>query len=240
MPLDEAKEMGAMMLFGEKYGDVVRVVRFGDSLELCGGTHVKATGQIGLFKITHESAIAAGIRRIEAYTGQKAFNYMVQYVETVDALKGLLKNQKDLVKGVQNLLMDQKKLQKQVDELLNEKAQNEKKVLESKIENIGDFKWLGEIVDLDSGSIKNLAFQLIKKYPNLILAFGNKQGHKAGLTIALGDKAIEKTSLKAGDLIRDAARHIQVGGGGQPHFATAGGKNPEGLEKAIGEVRQKI
>jgi alanyl-tRNA synthetase len=240
VPLDEAKEMGAMMLFGEKYGDVVRVVRFGDSLELCGGTHVKATGQIGLFKITHESAIAAGIRRIEAYTGQKAFNYMVQYVETVDALKGLLKNQKDLVKGVQNLLMDQKKLQKQVDELLNEKAQNEKKVLESKMENIGDFKWLGEIVDLDSGSIKNLAFQLIKKYPNLILAFGNKQGHKAGLTIALGDKAIEKTSLKAGDLIRDAARHIQGGGGGQPHFATAGGKNPEGLEKAIGEVRQKI
>lgn len=240
VPIEEAQEKGAMMLFGEKYGDLVRVVQFGDSVELCGGTHVNATGQIGLFKIAHESAIAAGIRRIEAYTGQKAFNYLNQYVETVESVKGILKNQKDLVKGVQNLLDDQKKLQKQVEDLLNEKAQNEKKTLENKIESIGEIKWLGQVVDLDSGSVKNLAFQLTKKFPELILAFGNKQGDKAGLTIALGEKALEKTDIKAGAIIRDAAKHIQGGGGGQPHFATAGGKNPEGLDKAISEIRKML
>ena len=238
VPIEEAQDKGAMMLFGEKYGDLVRVVQFGDSVELCGGTHVKATGQIGLFKIAHESAIAAGIRRIEAYTGQKAFNYLNQYVETVESVKGILKNQKDLVKGVQDLLDEQKKLQKQVEELLNEKAQNEKQALESKIEEIGEIKWLGQVVDLDSGSVKNLAFQLTKKYPELILAFGNKQGGKAGLTIALGETALKKTDIKAGAIIRDAAKHIQGGGGGQAHFATAGGKNPEGLDKAIAEIRK--
>jgi len=240
VPIEEAQEKGAMMLFGEKYGDLVRVVQFGDSVELCGGTHVSATGQIGLFKIAHESAIAAGIRRIEAYTGHKAFNYMNEYVETVESVKGLLKNQKDLVKGVQNLLDDQKKLQKQVEDLLNEKAQNEKKALEGKIEEIKDIKWLGQVLDLDSGSVKNLAFQLTKKYPDLILAFGNKHGDKAGLTIALGETALEKTDINAGALIRDAAKHIQGGGGGQAHFATAGGKNAEGLEKAIAEIRKMI
>lgn len=240
VPIEEAQKKGAMMLFGEKYGDLVRVVQFGDSVELCGGTHVSATGQIGLFKIAHESAIAAGIRRIVAYTGHTAFNYMNEYVETVETLKGLLKNQKDLVKGVHNLLEDQKKLQKQVEDFLNEKAQNEKKALEGKIEAIGDVKWLGQVVDLDNGSVKNLAFQLTKKYPELILAFGNKQGNKAGLTIALGEVALEKTNIKAGAIIRDAAKHIQGGGGGQAHFATAGGKNAEGLDKAIAEIRKMI
>lgn len=237
VPIEEAEEKGAMMLFGEKYGDLVRVVKFGESVELCGGTHVEATGQIGLFKIVHESAIAAGIRRIEAYTGQKALDYMNSHVETVDAVKGLLKNQKDVLKGVQMILEDQKKLQKQVEELLNEKAQNEKKELENKIEEIGDIKWLGQVLNLDAGSVKNLAFQLTKKYPELILAFGNKQGGKASLTIALGEQALEKSGLKAGQMIRTAAQHIQGGGGGQDHFATAGGKNPEGLDKAVSEVK---
>jgi alanyl-tRNA synthetase len=238
VPIEEAQEQGAMMLFGEKYGDLVRVVQFGDSVELCGGTHVNATGQIGLFKIVHESAIAAGIRRIEAYTGQKAFKYMNEHIETVEAVKGILKNQKDIVKGVENLIEDQKKLQKQVEDLLHEKAQNEKKNLESKIETIGEFKWLGQVLDLDAGSVKNLAFQFTKKYPELILVFGNKEGGKASLTIALGETALEKSGIKAGSIIRDAAKHIQGGGGGQAHFATAGGKNPDGLEKAVAEVKK--
>lgn len=240
VPIEDAQEKGAMMLFGEKYGDLVRVVQFGDSVELCGGTHVKATGEIGIFKIIHESAIASGVRRIEAYTSVKAIEYMNQQLETVDTIKGLLKNQNDVVKGVQSIMEEQKKLQKQVEELLQEKAQIEKKALEGKIENLGDIKWLGEVLSLDAGSVKNLAFQLTKKYPDMVLAFGNKQDGKASLTIALGEIALQKSGLKAGTMIRTAAQHIQGGGGGQDHFATAGGKNPDGLDKAVAEVKAML
>ncbi|NOR87957.1 MAG: alanine--tRNA ligase [Bacteroidales bacterium] len=240
VPIEEAQEKGAMMLFGEKYGDLVRVVKFGESVELCGGTHVNATGEIGLFKIVHESAIAAGIRRIEAYTGNKAIEYLNEHLNTVDSVKGILKNQKDVVKGVQHLVDEQKKLQKQVDNLLREKAQNEKKDLENAIEETGSIKWLSKVLDLDAGSIKSLAFQLTKQYPNLVLAFGSSQNGKASLTIALGTEALENTSLKAGTLIREASKEIQGGGGGQDHFATAGGKNPEGLSKALAVVKNAV
>ena len=240
IPIEEAEKLGAMMLFGEKYGDLVRVVKFDDSIELCGGTHVEATGQLGLFKIIHEGAIAAGIRRIEAYTGEKALAYLNTQQATVEELKSILKNQKDVVKGVQQIVIEQKKLQKQVDELLREKAQGLKKELENSIETIGEIKWLGKILDLDAGSIKSLVFQLSKQYPNLLLAIGSQQGGKANLTIALGSEALEKTDLKAGTLIREASKEILGGGGGQDHFATAGGKNPEGLNKAIAVVKACI
>jgi len=237
VPIEEAQQKGAMMLFGEKYGDLVRVVQFGDSIELCGGTHVNATGQIGLFKIVHESAIAAGIRRIEAYTGQKALNYLNEHVETMDSVRMLLKNQKDVLLGVQNLVDEQKKLQKQVEDLMAEKAQNERIVLESKIETLGSLKWLGALTTIDASNVKNMVFQLTKKYPELVIALGTKDEGKANLTIALGEKALEISGLKAGTLIREASKFIQGGGGGQDHFATAGGKNPEGLDKAISVVR---
>ncbi len=237
VPIEEAQQKGAMMLFGEKYGDLVRVVQFGDSIELCGGTHVNATGQIGLFKIVHESAIAAGIRRIEAYTGQKALNYLNEHVETMDSVRILLKNQKDVLLGVQNLVDEQKKLQKQVEDLMAEKAQNERIVLESKIETMGSLKWLGALTTIDASNVKNMVFQLTKKYPELVIALGAKDEGKANLTIALGEKALEISGHKAGTLIREASKFIQGGGGGQDHFATAGGKNPEGLDKAISVVR---
>jgi len=240
IPIEEAEKLGAMMLFGEKYGDIVRVVKFNESIELCGGTHVEATGQIGLFKIVHEGAIAAGIRRIEAYTGEKALAYLNKQLNTVEELKTILKNQKDVVKGVQQIVSDQKKLQKQVESLLREKAQGIKKDLENSIEQVGDIKWLGKVLDLDAGSIRSLVFQLTKQYPKLVLAIGSKDGGKASLTIALGSEALEETTLKAGVLIRAASKEIQGGGGGQDHFATAGGKNSNGLEKAISIVRASI
>ena len=240
IPIEEAEKKGAMMLFGEKYGDLVRVVKFDDSIELCGGTHVAATGQIGLFKIVHESAIAAGIRRIEAYTGEKALEYLNAHLNTVEELKSILKNQKNVVKAVEQVIGEQKKLQKQVDELLREKANNIKKDLENSIEDIGGIKWLGKVLDLDASSIKTLVFQLTKQYPDLLIALGSKQNGKASLTIALGSKALAETDLKAGALIRQASKEIQGGGGGQDHFATAGGKNPEGLDKAISLVKAAV
>jgi alanyl-tRNA synthetase len=240
IPIEEAEEKGAMMLFGEKYGDLGRVVKFNDSIELCGGTHVAATGQIGLFKIVHESAIAAGIRRIEAYTGEKALDYLNSHLNTVVELKSILKNQKNVVKAVEQVISEQKKLQKQVDELLREKANNIKKELVNSIEDIGGIKWLGKVLDLDASSIKSLVFQLTKQYPNLLIALGSKQNGKASLSIALGSEALEKTDLKAGVIIRQASKEIQGGGGGQDHFATAGGNNPEGLDKAISVVKSAI
>jgi len=240
VPIDEAQEKGALMLFGEKYGDLVRVVKFDKSVELCGGTHVEATGQIGQFKIVHESAIAAGIRRIEALTGEEARAYMNEQLQTVEAVKSLLKNQKDVLKGVQNLIKEHKSLQKQVDALLQQKAENEKKELLHSIEERGELRFLGKVVDLDAGSIKNLAFQLTKQHPNLVLALASRQGGKAVLTIALGTEALAKSDLKAGEMIRTAAKEIQGGGGGQPHFATAGGKNPDGVEKAVAVVSGMI
>ena len=240
IPIEEAEEKGAMMLFGEKYGDLVRVVKFGDSIELCGGTHVKATGQIGLFKIVHEGAIASGIRRIEAYTGEKALEYLNSHLNTVIELKSILKNQNNVVKAVEQAIVEQKKLQKQVDELLREKAQNIKKDLENSIETIGDIKWLGKVLDLDASSIKSLVFQLTKQYPDLLIALGSKQNGKASLTIALGTEVLEKTDLKAGNIIRQASKEIQGGGGGQDHFATAGGNNPDGLDKAISVVKASL
>lgn len=238
--IKEAEERGAIALFGEKYGDKVRVVQFGDSVELCGGTHVEATGQIGLFKILHEGAIAAGIRRIEAITGEKAIAYYNAQTNELEQIKGILKGQKDLSKGVQNLQDENKKLQKQIDELNQAKAANIKNDLLAGANEINGVKVITATVDLDANNIKNLVFALLRDSKQTLIALGGKNGAKVTLTVAITKDLIEEKGLDAGKIIRSVSKEIQGGGGGQAHFATAGGKNPDGLEKAYQLIKEQI
>jgi alanyl-tRNA synthetase len=235
-----AEERGAIALFGEKYGDKVRVVQFADSVELCGGTHVEATGQIGLFKILHEGAIAAGIRRIEAITGEKAIAYYNTQASELEQIKEILKGQKDLSKGVKNLLDENKKLQKQINELNQVKATGIKNELLSKAIDINGIKIIASTVDLDADNIKKLVFAILRETKQTLVAIGGKGNNKVSLTIALTNDLIEEKGLDAGKLIRSVSKEIQGGGGGQAHFATAGGKNPDGLEKAYQLIKELI
>ena len=239
-PIDEAKKMGAMALFGEKYGDAVRVVKFGDSVELCGGTHVGSTGAIGLFKITSESAVAAGIRRIEAITGAKAEHYFRTKASLLDEIALHLKNPKDLSKAVEDLIAKNNTLQKEIAIFQKEKAVLIKQELKQKIVNIDGINYLGEIVALDANSIKDILFQLKGEINQFFAVIGGDEGDKCTLNIIASDEVIANKGVNAGNMIRSAAKHIQGGGGGQPFFATAGGKNSKGLKNAIEEVKKLI
>ncbi|MEY4522850.1 MAG: hypothetical protein RIT10_2035 [Bacteroidota bacterium] len=239
-PINEAKKMGAMALFGEKYGDAVRVVKFGDSVELCGGTHVGSTGAIGLFKITSESAVAAGIRRIEAITGATAEHYFRSKASLLDEISLHLKNPKDLSKAVEDLISKNNTLQKEIAIFQKEKAVLIKQELKQKIVNIEGINYLGEIVALDANSIKDILFQLKGEINNFFAVIGGDEGDKCTLNIIASDEVIANKGVNAGNMIRSAAKHIQGGGGGQPFFATAGGKNSRGLKDAIEEVKKLI
>ncbi|MBN2237600.1 MAG: alanine--tRNA ligase, partial [Bacteroidales bacterium] len=240
VPIKKAEELGAIALFGEKYGDKVRVVQFADSIELCGGTHVNSTGQIGLFKIVHESAIAAGIRRIEAITGDKAIAFYNQQLGELDQIKSLLKGQKDMPKGVQNLLDENKKLLKQIDELNQAKANTIQKELLQKVVQVNGVNLIAETVDLDANNIKNLVFNLLRDRKESVIAIGGIADGKVSLTIALTEDLIQSKHLDASKLIRLVAKEIQGGGGGQAHFATAGGKNAQGLDKAYQLIKEQL
>lgn len=239
-PMDVAKDMGAMALFGEKYGDTVRVIKFGESVELCGGTHVTSTGQIGLFKITTETAVAAGIRRIEAITSVVAENFYKERSETLGQIALQLKNPKDLVKAVVDLQTKNSDLQKEIEYLQKERAQAVKQELKSKIMVINGVHFLGETVSMDAGSVKDILFQLKGEYLTFLGVIGSDQGEKCALSIILTDDLIQNQGLNAGTLIKETAALIQGGGGGQPFFATAGGKNPAGLKQAIDLVKGKL
>ena len=242
VPMEDAKAMGAMALFGEKYGDKVRVITFDKdySVELCGGTHVQATGQIGLFKIVSEGAIAAGIRRVEAVTGAVAENYVNEFIHTVDDLKELLKNQKELVKGVQNLMDQNSELKKQIEHLNSQKAGMLKDELKQGAEKIGEINFVACKVELDMAAIKNLAFELNRELENSFVLLGSENDGKANLTLIISENLVNDKKLNAGTLIREIAKHIQGGGGGQPHFATAGGKNPAGLNGAFAKAKEIV
>ncbi len=240
VPFDEALKMGAMALFGEKYGDTVRVIKFGPSVELCGGTHVDSTGQIGFFKIVSESAVAAGIRRIEAITALEAEKYVAQMDETIKELKEILKSPKSIVQSVQKLIQTNKELQKKVEFLEQEKTQMLKKELLSSAQDVNGIQIIASTVNASSmDMLKSLAFQLRQDRPNVAIILGSNINGKANLIIALGD-GLTSRGLNSSQIIREAAKEIQGGGGGQPHIATAGGKNPDGLDKAISRAVELI
>jgi alanyl-tRNA synthetase len=230
--------MGALALFGEKYGDAVRVIRFGNSVELCGGTHVEATGQIGVFRIIRESSIAAGIRRIEAVTGEVAERYIDEHLEIVRQISGSFENQKDLVKAVKSVLEDHGKLSKKVEKFQQNMLSLVAKQLEEKMERVGDVMLATSRIEVDNpGHLRDLAFQVRSRYPKVCLILGAEVEGKAHLAIMLADVAIKSYELSASALIREVAGEIQGGGGGQPFFATAGGKNPKGIDSALEKAR---
>ena len=239
-PMELAMEMGATALFGEKYGDTVRVIKFGDSIELCGGTHVKSTGEIGLFIITSESAVAAGVRRIEAITAEKAEAFYQDRSNTLDQVQKALKNPKDLVKSVNDLLSRNNELQKELERFKKEKATMIKGELKSRITPVNDVKLLAEIIPLDGGGIKDILFQLRGEVDDFVGIIGGKQDGKCTLSIIASENLVQSKGIDAGKWIREVSSHIQGGGGGQAFFATAGGKNPDGLSQAIEELKAKL
>ncbi len=243
MGIEDAKKRGAMALFGEKYGDVVRVVTFDEkySIELCGGTHVKASGQIGLFKITSESAIAAGIRRIEAISGSRSEQFVNEQQQLVSELKEVLKNPKDVVKSVQNLLDEKKNLEKQVEAMMKEKAKIIRAELATKATSVNGVNFISEKIELNNtDAIKELAYQLKDQIDSLFLILGAEVNGKASLTLLLSDNLVKEKSLDAGKIIRELAKEIQGGGGGQPSFATSGGNNPAGIQKALDKAKEFV
>lgn len=236
IPIEEAKEMGAIALFGEKYGDHVRVIRFGSSVEFCGGTHVAATGSIGMFKIISESSVAAGVRRIEAYTGERIEEMLDTFQDTFRDLKALFNNAPDLGSAIRKHIEENAGLKKQVEDFMKEKEGQLKERLLNNMQEINGVKLIRFSAPVPAETAKNIAFQLRGEITeNLFFVAGTVAEGKPMLTVMLSDNLVA-SGLKAGDLVREAAKLIQGGGGGQAHFATAGGKNPEEISAAIDKV----
>ena len=235
--IEHAQGMGAMALFGEKYGDTVRVIRFGESVELCGGTHVSATGNIGLCKIVSEGAISAGIRRIEAITGVKAEEYLYEQVDTIKEIRAALGTTGNLIQGAVKLHEESASLRKEVELLMREKALSLKGDLKAKVVSNNGINTIAATVDIQNpDAIKDLAFQLKNEVENLFMVLGTVSGDKAMISVMISDNLVKDKGLNASTIIREAAKEIQGGGGGQPFYATAGGKNPAGLEKALAKA----
>lgn len=236
LPIEEAKEMGAIALFGEKYGDKVRVIRFGSSIEFCGGTHVAATGSIGMLKIVSESSIAAGVRRIEAYTGARVEEMLNNIQDTFGELKALFNNAPDLKGAIRKYLDENAGLKKQVEDFMKEKEAALKERLLQNVQEKNGVKVIKFCAPIPAEMVKNIAFQLRGEITeNLFFVAGSKENGKPMLTVMISDNLVAE-GLKAGNLVKEAAKLIQGGGGGQPHFATAGGKNPDGLNAAVEKV----
>ncbi|GAB5551463.1 MAG: alanine--tRNA ligase [Saprospiraceae bacterium] len=243
IPVEEAKAAGAMMLFGEKYGDLVRMITFDPdfSRELCGGTHVQATGEIGLFKIISESAVAAGIRRIEAITADQAQNFIKTELGTLDALRDLFKNSKDVLRSASALQDENKALKKEIDRLQAAQAAGLKQDLLKSVSQQNGVNFLAKRLPLqDSNAIKNLAYQLEKELGNALIVFAAEIKQKPQIMIVVSRELAEAGTYHAGNMIRELAKNIKGGGGGQPFFATAGGKDVNGLDAVIEQAANMV
>ena len=238
MPIEQAKEMGAMALFGEKYGDKVRVVKYGNSIELCGGTHIPATGMIGSLRVVSESSVAAGVRRIEAVTAEAAENYTFMLQDSLRELRAMFNNVPNLAQTIRKSIEENAELKKEVQEYIKEKVQQIKKdLLANAIERNG-VKVIVFKGEAHIEAIKDVAFQVkgeTQETGKVFFVGGIKEGAKCALMVSISD-ALVKEGLNAGKLVKDAAKLIQGGGGGQPHFATAGGKNSDGLDAAVDAI----
>ncbi len=232
LPIEKAQEMGAMALFGEKYGDVVRVIKFGTSAELCGGIHVPSTSQIGLFKIVSESAVASGIRRVEAISAEQATSFYEDRLSMINELGAMLKTQ-DVMKSVRQLMEENQQLNKKIAQLNTAKAGDLKTDLLKEAKEINGVDFIAKSVELDAKAIKNLAFELTKSNDNLLLVLASQNDGKVTLTIALSEKLSQAKGLHAGKMVRDLAQEIKGGGGGQAFFATAGGKDASGIPTVL-------
>lgn len=233
IPFKQAVEEGAMALFGEKYGDNVRAIKFGESMELCGGIHVKNTADIWRFKIVSEGAVAAGIRRIEAITNEGVKEFFASQEATLKEIKEALKNPQDSVKAVVSLQDENAKLKKQVEALLKEKAKNLKGELASEIQEINSVKFLAKQVDLNAEGAKDLAYELGTLGTNVFLVLATADDNKPMLSCYISKELVAEKNLNAGQVVRELGKYIQGGGGGQPFFATAGGKNVAGIKEAL-------
>ena len=240
IPVKKALEAGAMALFGEKYGDEVRTIRFGKSIELCGGTHVNNTADIWHFKITSEGAIAAGVRRIEAITSQAVKDFYEEKHQLVEEIKGLLKGSGDPLKAIESLQDENSQMKKEIELLLKDKARALKSEFKGALETVNELKFLAKEVDLDAAAMKDLAFEMGQEHKDLFLLFASRQQGKALLSCYISKDLVEKKGLNAGNVVRELGQYIQGGGGGQAFFATAGGKNPAGIPEALEKARSFI
>jgi alanyl-tRNA synthetase len=231
--ISNAEEMGALMLFGEKYTDKVRVISFGSSVELCGGCHVATTGQIGFVKIRFESGVAAGIRRIEAISSTKAFAYFRKEEQTLQQVRVLLKNTNDPVKNLQGLLRENDVLSKNLAKFSLEKIKQLKQELIQSCKKIGDISFISAEVDLEPSKMKDISFEFTSEFENLVIILGSTKAEKANLSIGISKDLVTRRSLNADMIIREIAKEINGGGGGQAFFASAGGGSPSGLTAAL-------
>jgi alanyl-tRNA synthetase len=243
VPYDIAISSGVTALFGEKYGDYVRVITFDEtfSKELCGGTHVKATGQIGYFKIIAESAVAAGVRRIEAITGIAAESYINEQTKLVQQIKELLKNPKDVAKSVATLLEENNQLKKEIEKAILERSSGLKDELAKKLENINGINFIAEKVELpNADAVKNLAYHLKDIVPNLFLVLAATINGKPSITVMIDETLVKEKGLHAGNIVKELAKEVKGGGGGQPFFATAGGSDVSGIDNALAKAKSFI
>ena len=236
-PIDEARKLGAIALFGEKYGDKVRVVRFGPSCEFCGGIHVKSTGHIGFFKIISESSVAAGIRRIEALTGKQAEEAIYLAEDTMKEIRSMFNNAKDLSSAIQKYISENAELKKEVEQFQAQMVERTKAKLLENVREVNGVKVISAVLPMEPAQAKDLVFKLRQALPEQMVAVIGSVAHdKPMISVMITDDLVSSHNLNAGKIVREAAKLIQGGGGGQAYYAQAGGKNADGLSAAVDKV----